>query len=114
MKILLITLLTITSVVFAADCDQIYKGRYFWGHEVNSFQPCNSTNSYWVSTSSTIQSLLIDFVKKSQETPYKPVYLVFRGHYLNEDKNGFASDYDGLIRISEIKELSNAVPGECK
>jgi len=46
--------------------------------------------------------------------PYQPIYLEFRGHLLDEVVDGFAVDYDGLIRISEIYHLGVPIPPDCK
>lgn len=42
------------------------------------------------------------------------IYIEFRGHMLDEEVGGFAADYDGHIRISEIKKRSLDIPMECK
>jgi hypothetical protein len=47
------------------------------------------------------------------KTPYQPIYIQFRGQILNEKTGGFASDFDGLIRISEVLEFSLTVPPAC-
>ena len=101
-------------IVLGADCDRTYKGKYVWGHEVDSFKPCNSNKSYWVSASSWVKGPLLEYYKKLKLKPYEPIYIEFRGHVLNEAVDGFAVSYDGLIRISEVKTQINEIPETCK
>ena len=89
-KIILIVFLFVSPIVIGADCDKTYKGKYVWGHEVDSFQPCNSKKSYWVSASSWVKGPLLDYYKKLKLKPYEPIYIEFRGHVLNEVVDGFA------------------------
>lgn len=97
-----------------ADCDLIYSGRYTWGAEVNSFQPCESDSVYWVSASSWVLDPLKRFIEAHTASPYQSVYVEFRGHLLDEQVGGFAADYDGLIRISEVLERAAAIPNTCR
>ena len=98
----------------ASDFDDVFSGRYYWGAEVNSFHPCGEATSYWVSASSWVQAPLIELVKTQAKEPYQPVFVKFRGHLLDEVRDGFAADYDGLIRISEILEMSAELPADCQ
>ncbi len=97
-----------------SDCDEVFAGRYYWGAEVNAFRPCGQAVSYWVSASSWVQAPLIELAETRSSQPYQPVFVKFRGHLLDEVRDGFAEDYDGLVRISEVLEMSAALPAECK
>src|SRR5690554_8095147 len=68
------------------DIDQIYQGRYHWGPEVNSFTPCNSENSYWVSYNWAGMEMS-NYYKENATAAYQPMYLEFRGHLLNEKRS---------------------------
>lgn len=111
-------IITIFAILFlqaalAADYDQIYEGKYAWGPEVQSFTLCNTKTSYWVSFDwAGIE--MQEFYKAHRKEPYQEMYLKFRGHLLDEAVDGFAEDYDGLIRVSEVKEYSFEVPKSCK
>ena len=100
-------------VVNACDCDTVYKGNYTWGAEVDVFQPCGSEKVYWVSASSWVKGPLIEYVKNTTIRAYQSVYIEFRGHILNEVRDGFAEQYDGLIRVSEITYQSRKEAVEC-
>lgn len=117
-KISIVVLLVLTfsfwGAAYACDCDKKYTGRYYWGAETNSFQSCNEGKAYWVSISTWNHDPLLAFVKKSVKEPYQAVYIEFKGHLLNEGVNGFAKDYDGLIRISKITSMSATIPTQCQ
>ena len=101
------------STVKADDCTRVFNGLYTRGAEVNVFQPCGSNEIFWVSASSWVQGPLIEYVQKSIATPYQSIYIEFRGVLLNEVRDGFAEQYDGLIRVSEINYKSSEIPVEC-
>lgn len=93
--------------------EQAYAGLYVWGHEANVFQPCDNDKTFWVSASSWVQDPLLEFYKTHTSQPYQAIYIEFRGIELDEDVDGFARDHDGLIRISEVLDLSLRVPEAC-
>jgi hypothetical protein len=93
--------------------EQVYEGLYVWGHEANMFQPCDNDKTFWVSAGSWVQEPLLDFYKTHTSQPYQAIYIEFRGIELNEEVDGFAGDHDGLIRISEVLDLSLRVPEAC-
>lgn len=114
MKIAILVFCLLAQATLAGDCDRVYKGRYYRGAEVNSFHPCNSESTYWVSASSWVMNPVWSTLRKQTIQPYQPIYLEFRGHLLDEVVDGFAADYNGLIRISEIYHLGVAIPPDCK
>lgn len=57
---------------------------------------------------------MTEFYKNNQKEPYQYMFIKFRGHLLDEVVDGFAKDYDGLIRISEVIEFSFELPAACK
>ena len=105
--------LSLSLQVCAVESDRIFEGKYTWGHEVHSFTPCGSDVSYWVSFDWAGQAMQ-DFYKRNFKTPYQTMYLKFRGHLLDEKVDGFAEQYDGLIRISEVKGYSFEQPINCQ
>ena len=94
-------------------CEKVYRGVYVWGNEVNVFQPCDNKKSLWVSASTWVQEPLLEFYRTHTSQPYETIYIEFRGMELDEVVDGFARDHDGLIRISEVLDLSLTVPAEC-
>jgi hypothetical protein len=108
-----VILMLAVSTVKADDCTRVFNGLYTRGAEVNVFQPCGSNEIFWVSASSWVLRPLIDYVENSTSSPYQPIYIEFRGNILNEVRAGFAAQYDGLIRVSEIKHQSSQIPAGC-
>jgi len=103
---------TLVSTSSTFEYDKIYEGIYSWGHEVHSFTPCNSKTSYWVGYYfAGIQ--MNEFYRENHKRPYQSMYIKFRGHILNEEVDGFAEQYDGLIHISEVKNYSFNIPSSC-
>ncbi len=101
-------------ITFITACASTYQGNYTWGHEVNSFCPCNTNTCYWVKASPEIQQQLKQFVTQHTSESYQPVYIEFSGHLLDELPEGFAQDYDGLIQIDELIQLAPTRQDECK
>jgi len=106
-------LLLLAAPLFASECDIHFRGVYTRGHEVRSFQPCQSNRQFWVSASSWVQRPLTEYVEGHAAGPYHQVYLEFRGQMLDEPLDGFAADYDGLVRVSEIYTISVDIPPGC-
>ena len=100
--------------VNTCECDQQFSGAYVWGHEVHTFQPCDQDEVYWVSASRWVIGDLFEHYESSPGQPYQPLLITFRGHILDEEVDGFASEYKGLIRISEILDWSTTVPSACR
>ncbi len=103
---------TLKSASTTFEHDEIYEGIYSWGHEVHSFTPCNSKTSYWVGYYfAGIE--MNEFYRENHKKPYQSMYIKFKGHILNEEVDGFAQQYDGLIHISEVKNYSFNIPRSC-
>jgi hypothetical protein len=90
-----------------------FAGIYIFGHEVNSFKACGADVTYWVRSSGGIAGEIRSFHEANTDKPYQPVYLVFQGNLLDEEADGFAADYDGLIHIDRLLTLSATVPDDC-
>ena len=111
MRLILISLLIFLSSSLQAT-DRIYKGKYTYGPEAKIFSPCSSEVAYWVSFDwAGLQ--MQEYYKQHQQVPYQRLYIEFRGHLLNEKVDGFAFEYDGLIRISEVKKQTFELPDDC-
>lgn len=92
--------------------DSEFRGSYTWGAEVDVFSPCGSSLVYWTSYN-WAGSGLREFYRANTSKPYQPIYVSFRGQVLDEAVDGFASRYDGLIRISEIHIMEKDIPSDC-
>ncbi len=92
-------------------------GVYTYGHEVESFALCDTKTDYWV----TGQQALLDTLRnasldksKQLKNPYQGVYAELRLAMLPKAADGFAADYDHVVRVLEIKEWTNDIPQSCR
>ncbi|AMO55052.1 hypothetical protein GZ77_00395 [Endozoicomonas montiporae] len=92
--------------------EMVYRGYYTRGAEVHTFTPCKSDKTYWVSFDWAGREMS-DYYKSNVSKPYEPMFIEFRGHLLNEQVDGFALEYDGLIRISEVKTFGFGEGNQC-
>ncbi|MCF6189806.1 MAG: hypothetical protein L3J51_04970 [Cocleimonas sp.] len=114
MRIIIFTILSAIPVLLNATNHEIeYKGIYSWGAEVHSFKPCGSKKSYWVSYDWAGIKMHEHYISTAKK-PYQLMYVEFRGQVLNEVVDGFAKDYAGLVRISEVSEYTFRIPVQCK
>jgi hypothetical protein len=101
----------------ACASDSTARGRFYWGHEVRSFQPCGSKNAYWVrAAEQTLQRLRerSEALRAHRDTAYPPLYIEAVGKIDTKSKReGFAQSYDGLFHLREVARVSDVVPTEC-
>jgi hypothetical protein len=102
----------------ACASDSIVRGRFYWGHEVRSFQPCGSKNSYWVrAPEQALQPLRerSEALRVQRNQPYPPLYIEAVGTIDTQSKReGFAQSYDGLFHLREVSRVSDTVPDACR
>ncbi|MBV35554.1 MAG: hypothetical protein CMP47_08870 [Rickettsiales bacterium] len=80
----------------------VTKGSYMYGSEVSSFQPCGTDQELWVIGDETITGELHNDYMEMVEKPYEQVFVSFRGHQLEKASEGFAADYDGQFKVTEV------------
>jgi hypothetical protein len=101
----------------ACASDSTIRGRFYWGHEVRSFQPCGLKSAYWVRTDEkTLQPLRArsEALRVQQGKPYPPLYMEAVGEIDTKSKReGFAQSYDGLFHLREVTRMSDVVPEDC-
>jgi hypothetical protein len=82
-----------------------YRGEYTYGHEVNVFCPAINSQCYWLgpNSSQAVRVKLKQIYEDGKPGLYKPVCVVVEG-VIDRDtpRDGFASDYDGLIDIETV------------
>ncbi|MEL7312391.1 MAG: hypothetical protein AAFN07_12815 [Pseudomonadota bacterium] len=89
-----------------------FQATYVYGVEVDALHPCGESEPSWASYNWEGAELL-SFYKSETTRPYQPIYIEFRGAYLAEEMDGFASSYAGLLHILEIEKMSLEVPEAC-
>ena len=110
---ILLALLAAATCIEAVGEADIYRGRYIWGAEEESFQACGQRPVYWAHADKAMSESLLSFYRATVSTPYQAIYIEFRGQRLGKAKVGFAADFDGQIRIRELIKTSATVPTDC-
>ncbi len=110
-------LASLIAIALAAACahqlSPIARGRYVFGGEVRSFQPCGDANEYWVVTSDSNRMRLRTLHGQLTSRPYQAIYIEVRGARTDGVAGEFSRAYDGLFRIDTILKVSAAIPGSC-
>ena len=115
MKWALALILSVAQTSWAIEAQ--HRGRFYWGHEVQSFRPCGSKKAYWVRGEEKTLQPLRDRTEKLRERrgkPYQPVYIEALGKIDTKSKReGFAADYDGLFKLRKVVRVSNVLLKQC-
>ena len=116
MKSVLALLLALPFCASAADTRQ--RGRFYYGPEVQVFEPCNVVKSYWVKgDDKTLQPLRTrsEELRERRGKAYLPVYVEVLGSIdTKSPRQGFAEDYDGLLHVRKVLKVSTAIPKKCR
>ena len=113
-------LLAITTISVLASCTstdrQKIRGSYVWGHETETFTPCGSSQSLWVVGDVALLQPLRDIAAEQSQfkgQPYLPIYLEVAGTIEPQASDGFAADYDGVLRITHVYASQSSLPNHC-
>ena len=93
------------------------RGHYTWGHEVNTFRPCGSNQTFWVTGDRAVLQPLRDrsaAASQARGKPYQPIYVEAYGVAEGKATDGFAADYDGTYRFTAARVVDNASPSDCQ
>ncbi|PIE42710.1 MAG: hypothetical protein CSA50_08970 [Gammaproteobacteria bacterium] len=91
-------------------------GVYIYGHEVESFTPCDTKTDYWITGHKTVLGTLKEAsLAKARQLakPYQGVYAELRLALLPAAEDGFAADYDGVVEALEVKTWASDIPETC-
>ena len=108
----------LAGVAGTACGEDILRGRVYWGHEVRAFHPCDSKQTYWLEGEEwTLRPLRrrAERLRGRSGKPYPPIYVEALGTIdIDAKREGFARDYDGLLRLREVARVSDVVPDGCR
>ncbi len=93
------------------------RGHYYWGHEVETYHPCGSKQSFWVVGNEALLQPLRDKAAERARLkgqPYQPIYIEASGISEGKANDGFAADYDGVYRFTALHIANNSSPAGCK
>jgi len=74
-----------------------------FGHEVRTFQPCNSDRVYWVRAGEDTARRLRTAHQKLTAKPYEAIYIEVQGRLIGKAADGFAANYEGQLVIQHIE-----------
>ena len=104
--------------LLAGAADAKHRGRFYYGPEVQVFEPCSAVKSYWVKgDDKTLQPLRArsDELRERRGKPYLPVYVELIGSVdTKSPREGFAAEYDGLLHLRKVLKVSTAIPKKCR
>ncbi len=89
-------------------------GHYIYGHEVNSFQPCNEKEVFWVNGSNRLLELMAKKYSDFAAQPYDEVFVEIIGNFEDRASDGFAMDYDGQIYVMKMVHKKKKIDTDCK
>jgi hypothetical protein len=88
-------------------------GVYTWGAEVNTWRSCGGTETRWVQARPRIRDQLAEAHRRLTTRPYQGILVRAYLRHSGSTPDGFALDYDGLIRIDSVLSIGHAVPASC-
>jgi hypothetical protein len=102
----------------ASPADTKYRGRFYWGPDVQVFEPCTELKAYWVEGDDKTLKPLIARSEQLAEKRGKvnlPVYVELLGRLdTKSERQGAAEDYDGLLQVRKVLRASSAIPKRCR
>jgi hypothetical protein len=112
---------SLAAIVVLAGCATTgapsLRGHYTWGHEVETFRPCGSTQTFWVTgDAALLQPLraLSAAASQARGQPYQPIYVEASVVAEGKANDGFAADYDGVYRLASVERAeAPSDSGQC-
>lgn len=93
------------------------RGRYYFGPDVEVFEPCSQVISYWVQGPEKVLQPLrnrSDELRQKRGKSIRPLYVEVRGSIdTRAEREGPAANYDGLLRVRKVLKSSAVVPKKC-
>lgn len=116
-RLVAVVLSTLLLATDAWPADRKLRGRYYYGPDVEVFEPCTQVISYWVKGSDKVLQPLrsrSEDLHQKRGKPYRPVYVELVGSIdTRAEREGFAANYDGLLHVRRVLKTSGTVPKKC-
>ncbi|RMD92673.1 MAG: hypothetical protein D6813_05540 [Calditrichaeota bacterium] len=110
--ILLSSILTCCSLF--SDNKAIYEGFYAAGFEINSFEPCNTNERWWIvpGNKKAVDQLLEGYFTIIEQQPVR-VYVRLLGRPSKKGKYGHLGEYEREFELDAVLELRPAQEKDC-
>lgn len=96
----------------------VFDGVYVWGAEVETFTACGSDKEWWVLADEPTWLQLRDAHQALTVKPYEGIAVQVSGYYAGpatqEAGGGFATQYDGLFRVTKLLATRKRDDAACK
>ncbi len=116
-----ITTLILIATSFLSSCNnkntnelETLKGHVVWGHEVRTFKPCGSNQTFWVADDSgKLKDAYNTYTLKDKDV-YQSIYAELEVTYKGKANEGFPANYDGVYEVLNTKETRAAQDDDCE
>lgn len=86
-----------------------HRGLYTWGFEVSGFQPCGSSESWWVTAGD-----LYPRYREVATADYQPVYVEVTGEVGPPGRYGHMGAYSREIAVRDVAVMRPLREGDCR
>lgn len=99
----------------AWPAERTYRGRYYFGPDVEVFEPCTQVVSYWVKGPQKILQPLRDRSERQKRgKAIRPIYVELVGTVDTKgERDGLAQNFDGILHVRKVVKSSSVVPKRC-
>ncbi len=115
LRVFLASSLLLLASTCALSRQQHVHGVFTYGSEVMSFQPCGSTERWWVSEGA--QSILHHSGAPKSPPPgqhFHTMYVELRGHISPKGQYGHLNGYSRSLAVKEVLLVTAETPPSCR
>ncbi|TLS68595.1 hypothetical protein FEF65_02490 [Mariprofundus erugo] len=110
----LLMLFSFMQLTACANPSKEIEAFYTWGEGVNSVYVCSEAKEYWVDAPEPVLKQLEAEYLHRTKSPYEHIFIIFLGGVKNEKLDGFALNYDGLMRVNKVIQFGGNIPAACQ
>lgn len=111
-------ILLATLAAAAWPADSRYRGRFYYGPDVQVFEPCTELKAYWVEGDAKVLKPLVsrsEALRAQRGKDHLPLYVELTGRVdTRSPREGPAEDYDGFLHVRKVLRTSTSIPKRCR
>ena len=89
-------------------------GILIYGHEVRSFQPCDSDRMFWIHATGEHHRELLGQYNRLDAGPYEKLYAEIDGEFSDQMAGMFSRDFDVVINLNQVHQVSKQAMNSCQ
>ena len=89
-------------------------GFMVYGHEVRSFQPCDSDRIFWIHASGEHHRNLLGEYARLGAGSYEKLYAEIDGEFSDQMAGMLSRDFNGVINLKRVHQLSKPETNSCE